>query len=97
LERLVVSEDQICVQWGQTVLEKEGFADWNIDFSPAKSCEGITIWKTKTIFIHWPEGKPNYSLMAHEIAHVCRKESGHDSQYAHEFMWLVEKYFKPII
>jgi len=88
-----LAADESCVNWGKMLLRQEGFSDWNIDFSPGDTAEGITIWKNKTIYIHWRSGEPDYSLMAHEIAHVCTGRGGHDSEFAHQFMRLVRLYF----
>ena len=81
-----------CVSWGDSILIKEGYAGWKIEFSPG-GCEGITLWASKTIFIHWPDGEPDCGLMLHEIAHVVAgQENGHNSILAHEFMRLVNQY-----
>lgn len=89
--------DLQCLQWGRIILSDLKLSSWSIDWS-AGSSEGIVIFKTKTIHIHWPAGKPYYALMIHEIAHVTRGNKGkdhHDSLFAHEYMKLVEKYMSP--
>lgn len=89
-------KDQECIEWAEGVLHNEGLEDWKIEFSPSKEgygYEGICLQDSKVIVIHWLSGLPNHALMLHEIAHAIAG-SGHDSEFAHQFMFLVEKYFE---
>jgi hypothetical protein len=93
--------DQACVDWGYDILAKEDRADWTIEFSTG-GVEGIVLFKNKVICIHWEEGKPDYALMIHEIAHVVSGprepgESPHDSNYAHVLTQMIRQYFDPKI
>lgn len=87
-----------CIAWGEQILRNNELSEWCIEWTPG-NIEGICIFKTRTIIIHWPHGKPDYPLMAHEIAHVitdarCQSRI-HDSHFAHEYMKLVRCYFTP--
>lgn len=81
--------------WAATILHAEGHGDWSIRHSLPGPIEGITMFKTKEIIIHWPRVEPDYALMLHEIAHVCVGRGGHDSEFAHQYMRLVRTYLWP--
>lgn len=98
-ELLNEGRDNICVKWGEKILEKRGFSDWKIIFSPiSKGSQGVALFDSKEIRISWETGFADYALMAHEIAHVCRQVSGsesHDAIYADILTDLTRKYFQP--
>jgi len=83
-----------CIQWGESILREHGLSDWTVTWTPGGT-EGIALFKTRNISIHWPEGNPDYALMLHEIAHAVCGRPGHDSEYAHQYMRLVREYFTP--
>ena len=86
-----------CIEWGYRILDVYGLSDWTIQWKPSAYREGIAIFDTKTIHISWPNGEPDYPLMLHEICHpVTHKingEHGHDSEFAHQYMYMIKKYF----
>jgi len=85
-----------CLKWGRKILNAEGLSDWFFDWSYGASSEGVTLFKTKTIALHWPIDKPWPALVLHEIAHAKRGEiAGHDSQFAHDYMALVTRWTLP--
>lgn len=86
--------DSECIKWGQDILRKKGHDAWTIKWSHGSSSEGVAIFKTKLIYIRWPSGCPNYSLMLHEIAHVVTGPRGHDSEFAHQYMYLVRRFLE---
>ncbi len=92
--------DAACIKWGEDILRDKKL-DWKIEWTADENgySEGITLFDSKTIYIHWPEGEPDYLLMLHEIAHVVcgEKRFPHDSEYAHAYMKLVAEYFIPIV
>lgn len=91
-----VDDDQRCVAWGLAILEARGFGEWKIDFTVGDSAEGIVIFKTKTICIHWPQGKPDFALMLHEIAHLNPRCQGHNSEFAMHYLYLVKEFMIPV-
>mgnify|MGYP001563215048 CR=1 FL=1 len=87
--------DDACLDELSTVLVAAGLSDWKIEFSPERGQgEGLTLFDSKTIILHWPAGQPSFTLGLHEIAHAKRREGGHDSMFAHEFHALVRKYLE---
>jgi len=87
-------KDYSCIRWGESILREQGLSDWTVTWTPG-GAEGIALFKTRNISIHWPEGNPDYALMLHEIAHAVCGKPGHDSEYAHQYMQLVREYFTP--
>lgn len=89
-----------CLNWARFVLHLEGHSEWEIEFSESQSgAEGITLFNGKKIILHWPRNICWPVLCLHEIAHVKRGDHGsnqHDSEFAHQFMYLVTKYMRPV-
>ncbi len=89
-------KDEHCLEWGRSILKKLNLVGWTIKWESKDYTEGIALLNPKVIHIYWPEGKPSYPLMLHEIAHaVIGTYEGHDSEYAHKYMELVGEYFTP--
>lgn len=83
--------------WAKSILDQEGLSDWMLKFSPVEGgiSEGLTLFDSKTIILHWPIDKPSFALVLHEIAHAKCGQDGHDSMFAHEFHALVSRHMSP--
>lgn len=84
--------DAECLKWGYNILSSEGLEGWKIELKSRYYSEGLTIFKTKTILLYWPQDKPWPALVLHEIAHAKISKPGHDSIFAHEYMNLVSRW-----
>lgn len=96
----MTKKDLECLEWGDEILQRENLqlptrdsGNWVIVWGEGGPCEGITLFDSRTIRIHWPAGEPDYPLLLHEIAHAVKGKSGHDSEFAHIYMRLVREYF----
>lgn len=94
----MVNEEKT-IEWAYHILSKENLGDWKINFHqcPVDSCDGYTWFGSKTIDLSWPKNEPNLGLVLHEIAHAIigsNQENYHDSEFAHEYMRLVNKWMK---
>ena len=95
-ERSSARSDDACLNDLWAICRAEGLTDWKIEFTPeAGTAEGLTLFDSKIIILHWPAGEPSFALGLHEIAHAKRGHGGHDSMLVHEFHALVSKYCMP--
>ena len=90
-----MDKDKFCVDWGNKILELNGYKNWSIKLIFGKTDDGVVIFETKSIILYWQKGQPNFGLILHEITHVIMGSGGHDSEFAHQYMRMVNKYFIP--
>jgi hypothetical protein len=88
-----MTKDEKCIAWGKRILRNLKLKGWTIKWTSKHYTEGIALLDSKQILIYWPKGRPNYTLMLHEIVHALLNRGGHDSEYAHQYMYLVRRYF----
>ena len=90
-----MKQDTDCIAWGGEILTARKLDGWTIQWTPSLHTEGLALFDSKQLLIYWPDGQPDYPLMLHEIAHAVVGRGGHDSEFAHQYMYLVEEYFEP--
>jgi hypothetical protein len=83
-------------EWTRMVLSDFALTGWTVRFRPGVHDEGIALYDSREIsMVYNVQGRVDYALILHEIAHAIVGKGGHDSHFADTYTMLVRKYMRP--
>lgn len=88
--------DEKTTKWMEPIVKYLFLTDWTIKYEPREFVDGITLFDSKTIIFRFPEGKPDFATILHELCHAhCSMSHLHDSEFAYLLTDLVRQFCKP--